>query len=90
MKNIGQILVQSRKVINGERNLDKRLNDLEDAAVAIESEQAPELTRITLLDSNIIRASLERSRRFWVHLSAILAVSLVMCIGVILLSFCCR
>lgn len=89
MKNFEHIFAQVQKIVEEEKNLDERLNDLEDAAVSIESEQAPELVRITLLDSTVIRAELERSRRFWVRLSAILAITLATCIGVILLKFIC-
>lgn len=89
MSSLEQIFAQVQKDIEEEKDLDKRLNALEDAAVSIEKDQAPELARITLLHCDIIRAELEKSRRFWVHLSAILATVLVICISVILLNFYC-
>lgn len=87
MNSLAEILVQLQKAIKEEKDLDRRLNDLEDAAVSIEHEQAPELTRITLLHSNIIRGKLEQSRTFWIRISTILIVALTICICAILLNF---
>ena len=89
MSKFEQIFAQEQKAIEEEKNLDKRLNVLEDAAADIEREQAPELTRITLLHSNIIRRKLEQSRTFWIRTSTILAVILAICICAVLLNFYC-
>lgn len=74
MKRLKKIIAHIQQALEMEKNMDRELNEFEDEAVIIEPEQAPELNRITLLHSNIIRAVLEQSRRFWQKLTIVLSV----------------
>lgn len=76
MNVLEQLLVQVQGTIEKERDLDNRLNALEDIAASIEPTQAPELVRITLVHSNLVRAELERSRRLWVKLATLSGILL--------------
>lgn len=85
MKRLKKIIAHIQQALEMEKNMDRELNEFEDEAVIIEPEQAPELNRITLLHSNIIRAVLEQSRRFWQKLTIALSVVVVGLLALLIL-----
>lgn len=84
MNVMAKLFRKTRRVIATERNLDGRLNDLEDAAVTTEQGATPEPGQI-LLFTSIIRATLEESRRFWQKLTIALSVVAVGLLALLIL-----
>lgn len=74
MNRLERIMAQVQQALDDERNLERRLDDFVDTAANLERSQAPELARITLLHSDVVRARLEKSRRFWQKMTKLLRI----------------
>lgn len=84
MKRLKELSKRLEQLLDEERHMMRQLDDLEDAAVAAEKDSIPEAGRILLIHADIIRATLEQSRRRWMRSSAALSVALLICLGLLL------